>query len=148
MKKIAIVLLLTLFSITSSFAQCNDSKSGELGLFWTKEVVTSCTEKPNKLKVKVTDCSLKNGKYVIWTKADWEGAYSTMSYSLKLLIEIVESNDKTKGSVTVYFLDYTDNWYKSLIHSCIDLQQTKPLKLAEGETEYVPYKEFEYKKAE
>jgi len=67
-----------------------------------------------------------------------------MSYELQLLIEIIEPSDKNKGIVIVYFIDYTDSWYKSLVHSCIDLQQTKPLKLTEGETQFFPYKEFDY----
>ena len=137
-------LIVVLFSITS-FSQC-DTKSEELGLFWTKEVVTGCTNKPNKLKIKVSDCSIKNDKYQIWTTAKWDGSYSTMNYELQLLIEIVEPSDKNKGLVTVYFIDYTDSWYKSLTHSCIDLEQTKPFKLKDGETQYLPYKEFDYKK--
>jgi len=147
MKKIAIVLLLALFSIVS-FAQCNDSKAGEIGLFWTKEVVTTCTEKPNKLKIRVTDCSFKDGKYQISTNAQWDGGYSTFSYSLKLIVEVTEPNDKDKGKVIVYFMDYTSSIYKSLTYNCIDLQQTKAFKSADGETEFFPYKEFEYKKAE
>jgi len=67
MKKLLVVFVFIFLSITS-FSQCNDTKSEELGLFWTKEIVTGCTEKPNKLKIRVTDCSIKNGKFQIWTK--------------------------------------------------------------------------------
>jgi hypothetical protein len=147
MKKIVIVLIFALFSVVS-FAQCNDSKAGEMGLLWTKEVVIGCTEKPNKLKISVTDCSFKNGKYEIKTKADWDGGYSTFSYSLKLIIEVVEPNDKNKGKITVYFMDYTSSVYKSLTYTCIDLQNTKAFKTENGETEFFPYKEFDYKKIE
>ena len=129
MKKIIVVFVFIFLSITS-FSQCNDTKSEELGLFWTKEVVTGCTSKPNKLKIKVSDCSIKNDKYQIWTTAKWDGSYSTMNYELQLLIEIVESSDKNKGLVT------------------IDLEQTKPFKLKDGETQYLPYKEFDYKNIE
>ena len=148
MKKIAIVLFLILSSFYS-FSQCEDTKIEKIGLYWSKEFVTNCTEKPNKLQVSVTKCEHSKGVYKIWSTAKWQGSYSTMSYMINFYIEDVEKNEKGEpGKVTLYFLDYTDNWYKSLIHICIDLQQTKPLELTKGTTEYIPYKEFEHKEIE
>lgn len=138
MKKV-IIFVIGIFISLATYSQCNDQKNEKIGQYWTKEVVTGCTSTPNKLKINVTKCLTSKSVIQVWTKSSWEGKYSTMDYTVELLIE---DNGTT---VTVYFLDYTDNWYKSLVHTCIDLQNTKPLKISENQTQYFPYKEFEHK---
>ena len=141
MKKV-IIFIVGIFISLMTYSQCNDQKSEKTGQYWTREIVTGCTSTPNKLKISVNKCLNSKGVIQVWTKSSWEGKYSTMDYTLDLYIE----DNGTK--VNIYFLDYTDNWYKSLVHTCIDLQNTKPLKITENQTQYFPYKEFEHKDVE
>lgn len=131
MKKITLLLCFIIL-YNFSFSQ---SKSEKVGQYWTREIVTSCVETPNKLKVSVLKYTTEKGISKIWSVAEWQGRFTTLNYIMKLYIE-----DSEKG-VIIYFLDYSN----TLAYICIDLKNTKPITFNSGSVQYFPYKEFEHK---
>ncbi len=136
--------LLICFTLCAN-GQCADPKIEDFAQLVAKKVVNDCTGTPNKLKIIVTKCNYdknlvdsKKG-WKIWVTISWSGKYTTLDYGIKLYIEKVD-----QGSIGVYYLEYSS----SLVHRCIDLSNTKPLKIKDSAVEYFPFKEFQYSELE
>lgn len=150
MKTNILIILMSVIFCGHVYSQCQDEKAEKLGQYWSREMVIACTSAPNQLKIKVTKClydkNLKDGLggWKIWTSVDWQGKYTTLDYNIQLYIEDIEPNNKQSGSTVIFFIDYS----KTLVHTCIDLKNTKPLTLVAGTVQYFPVKEFEHREPE
>ena len=145
MKNGVLLLFLSSFLFCGSvFSQCQNERAEKIGQYWSKEIATTCTNYPKKLKIEVIRCvyekNLKDGLggWKIWTSVEWQGKYTTIDYSVKLYIEDIEPNGKLAGNTMVYFLDYSI----TLQYRCIDIKNTRPLTLVAGTVEHFPFKEF------
>lgn len=127
-------------------AQCTDDRAGKVGQFWIEKIVKECTSTPNLLKTTVTKCEyvkdMKEGipGWKIWVKADWQGKYTTLKYNISLYIEELQKSGNSTGITTIYYTGYSN----SLTFKCIDLANTRPVKISDGTMQHTPFKEFLY----
>jgi hypothetical protein len=130
----------------AGFSQCNNDHADKTGQYWIEKIVKDCTSNPNMLKTTVTKCEFSKDIsdgipcWKIWVKADWIGKYTTLKYNISIYIEEFQKNGTSSERTIIYYTNYSN----TLTYRCIDLSNTKPLKISDGTIQHTPYKEYPY----
>jgi len=135
MKKFTFIFTMVFLFGNTVYSQSKNAESEQIGKFYSKQII-SCVDDPKNVKITIDSCNSKE----VWSTVNWEGNYTTLDYYIKLYIKVIDSK------VKVYFLDYTNSFYKNLNHTNCIPKETEEIQINQNTVQYFPFKEFNLKK--